>query len=67
MRGTARGLSALMKVREAFEGRIPIESSPIEGAPTDAELQSMVGDPKYQTDPAYRQKVERLFNARYGQ
>lgn len=67
MGGTARGLSALMKVREAFEGRIPIESSPIEGAPTDAELQSMVGDPKYQTDPAYRQKVERLFNARYGQ
>lgn len=67
MGGTARGLTALMKVREAFEGRIPVESSPIEGMPTDAELQSMVGDPKYQTDPAYRQKVERLFNQRYGQ
>lgn len=67
MGGTARGLSALMKVREAFEGRIPIESAPIEGAPTDAELQAMVGDPKYESDPAYRQKVERLFNQRYGQ
>jgi len=67
MGGTARGLSALVKIREAYEGRIPVESSPMEGMPTDAELQSMVGDPKYQSDPAYRQKVERLFNARYNQ
>lgn len=67
MGGTARGLSALVKIREAYEGRIPTESAPMEGMPTDAELQSMVGDPKYQSDPAYRQKVERLFNARYNQ
>lgn len=65
MGGTARGLNALMKIRESYEGRIPVESAPIDGMPTDQELQSMVGDPKYQTDPAYRQKVERLFNARY--
>ena len=65
MGGTARGLTALMKVREAFEGRIPVESAPIDGMPTDAELQAMVGDPKYQSDAGYRQKVERLFAARY--
>lgn len=67
MGGTARGLNALMKIREAYEGRIPVESQPLDGMPTDQELQQMVGDPKYQTDPAYRQKVERLFNQRYGQ
>lgn len=66
MGGTARGLNALMKIREAYEGRIPVESQPIDGMPSDAELQAMVGDPKYASDPAYRQKVERLFNQRYG-
>lgn len=65
MGGTAKGLKALMKVREAYEGRIPVESVPIEGAMSDEELQSMVGDPKYLTDKAYRQKVERLFAQRY--
>ena len=66
MGGTAKGLKALMKLRETYEGsKIPTESMPIEGMPTDQELQQMVGDPKYQSDPAYRQKVERLFQARY--
>ncbi len=65
MGGTARGLKALQKIRSAYEGNIPIESTPIDGMPTDLELQQMVGDPKYKTDPAYRQKVERLFNQRY--
>jgi hypothetical protein len=65
MGGTAKGLKALMKVREAYEGRIPVESAPIEGAASDEELQQMVGDPKYLTDPAYRKKVERLFAQRY--
>jgi hypothetical protein len=61
MGGTARGLTALMKIREAYEGRVPIESAPVEGAPSKDELYAMVGDPKYHTDPAYRQKVERMF------
>lgn len=61
MGGTARGLTALMKIREAYEGRVPIESAPVDGAPSKEELYQMVGDPKYQTDAAYRQKVERLF------
>lgn len=65
MGGTAKGLKALVKVREAYEGRIPIESAPMEGALSDDELQSMVGDPKYLTDIAYRKKVERLFAQRY--
>ena len=61
MGGTARGITALMKVREAYEGRVPIESAQLEGAPSQEELYSMVGDPRYKTDAAYRQKVERLF------
>ncbi len=59
--GTARGLNALMKIREAYEGRIPIESAPLEGTPSKDELYAMVADPKYNSDPAYRQKVERMF------
>jgi len=66
MGGTAKGIKALMKLRETYEGNsIPTESMPIEGMPTDQELQQMVGDPKYKSDAAYRQKVEKLFNARY--
>lgn len=65
MGGTARGLKALMKIREAYEGRIPVESQPMEGMPTDQELQQMVGSPEYLSNPAYRQKVERLFQQRY--
>jgi len=72
MGGTARGLRALMKIREGYEGRIPIETQPVDGAPTDEELRSMVGninDPNnpYVKDAAYRQKVERMFQARYAQ
>lgn len=62
MGGTARGISALMKIREAYEGRVPVESMPLDGAPSREELMQMVGDPKYKTDAAYRQKVEKLFN-----
>jgi hypothetical protein len=61
MGGTANGMRALMKIREAYEGRIPLQSAPTEGAPSKEELYQMVGDPKYKTDAAYRQKVERMF------
>ena len=61
MGGTARGINALLKVREAYEGRVPIESQQLDGAPSKEELYAMVGDPKYHSDPAYRQKVARLF------
>lgn len=62
MGGTANGLKALMKVREAYEGRIPIESAPNDSAPSKDDLYQMVADPRYQTDAAYRAKVERLFS-----
>jgi hypothetical protein len=63
MGGTAGGIRALMKLRESYEGRIPIETAPMEGAPSLDELRQMVGDPRYKSDPVYRQKVERLFQA----
>ncbi len=67
MGGTAKGILALSKLRETYEGtRIPKESVPIEGAPSKDELYAMVGDPKYQTDPAYRAKVEKLFLQNFG-
>lgn len=66
MGGTANGIKALMKLREAYEGRIPTQSAPIDGAPSKDELMAMVGDPKYQSDPAYRTKVERLFQQAFG-
>ncbi|NBT75685.1 MAG: hypothetical protein EBT15_06915 [Betaproteobacteria bacterium] len=65
MGGTARGLTALMKVREAYEGRIPLQSTPLEGMPSREELDQMVADPRYKTDAAYRKKVERLFEQAY--
>ena len=66
MGGTAKGIAALEKLRGAYEGRIPTESAPIDGAPSKDELYQMVGDPKYKTDPAYRAKVERMFQAVFG-
>jgi hypothetical protein len=65
MGGTARGIKALMKVRESYEGRIPIESAPLPGSSSKDELYQMVQDPKYKTDPAYRQKVEKMFQATF--
>ena len=65
MGGTARGLQVMMKIRESYEGRVPTESIPQQGMPSDEELQQMVGDPKWETDPAYRSKVEKMFNQRY--
>ena len=62
MGGTARGITALMKVREAYEGRVPTQSAQLEGAPSKDELYQMVNDPKYKTDTGYRQRVEKLFD-----
>jgi hypothetical protein len=62
MGGTARGITLLMKIRDQNEHRVPIQSVQLEGAPSKEELYAMVGDPKYKSDVAYRQKVERMFN-----
>ena len=66
MGGTAKGLAALEKVRSSYEGRIPIETAPVDGAPSKDELYAMVGDEKYQTDPVYRAKVEKAFSQNFG-
>lgn len=67
MGGTAKGILALSKLRETYEGtRIPRDSVPVDGAPSKDDLYAMVGDPKYKTDPSYRAKVERLFNQNFG-
>ena len=55
-------IKGLTKLREAYEGRIPTQSAPIDGAPSKDELMGMVADPRYKTDAAYRTKVERMFN-----
>jgi len=39
---------------------------PIDGAPSKDELYQMVNDPKYKTDVAYRQKVEKMFAQTFG-
>lgn len=65
--GTAAGLRAAMKLREAYEGRIPdMRATPPDSQMSEEELRSMVGDPRYNKDPAYRAKVERAFEQFYG-
>lgn len=63
MGGTARGIRALMKVRESYEGRVPVDSAPLEGSLSKDDLYQMVADPRYKTDAAYRQKVEKMFQS----
>jgi len=67
MGGTAQGLKALQKVRSYYGDRpIPVDMTPVDGAPSKEELNAMVGKPEYLTDPAYRAKVERMFEQVYG-
>ena len=61
MGGTAKGIAALEKLRSAYEGKLPVETTPVEGAPSKEELYAMVADPRYKDDPSFRQKVERAF------
>jgi len=67
MGGTAQGIKALQKIRSYYGDRpIPIDVGPVDGAPSKDELQSMISKPEYQTDPAFRAKVERMFEQVYG-
>lgn len=66
MGGTAKGISALEKLRGAYEGRVPTDSSPEGNAPTKTELYQLVADPRYHTDKAYREKVEKQFQEAFG-
>lgn len=67
MGGTARGMNALMKVREYYGDmqRIPVEVASDSGRPSRDELNQMIADPRYQKDPAFRAKVEKAFNDMY--
>jgi hypothetical protein len=65
MGGTAKGIAALEKLRSSYEGRLPVETTSVEGAPSKEELYAMVADERYQTDPSFRQKVERAFSQNF--
>ncbi len=67
MGGTAQGIKALQKVRNYYgDQTVPTSVGEPEGAPSKEELGAMVADPRYTTDPAYRGKVEKLFEQIYG-
>jgi hypothetical protein len=59
---TARGIKALMKLRETYEGRVPVETikTVTEDSFTADDLAAAVANPEYKTNPAYRAKIERL-------
>lgn len=67
MAGTADGIKVLNKIRRYYgEQTIPTQSVDIEGQPSGDELNSMIADPRYLTDPAYRGRVEKAFEKAYG-
>jgi hypothetical protein len=67
MGGTAQGLRALQKIRSYYGDKpVPIDVSPTSDAPSKDELMAMVGNPEYQTNPAYRAKVEKMFENVFG-
>lgn len=67
--GTANGIRALQKLRR-FMGdtsKIPVNINPSADAlPSEAECYQMVKDPRYQSDPTYRAKVEKTFSQVFG-
>ena len=64
--GTANGQRLIQKLRQMQgEKEIPVVSIP-GNKPDKTELQAMVADPKYQTDPVYRRQVEKKFEEAYG-
>ena len=67
MGGTAAGIRVFQKIRAAYEGRVPTETVKPEGIPSKDELYDMVAKPEYKTDPAYRKKVEKLFEQAFGE
>jgi hypothetical protein len=56
-----------MKVREFYGDmrRIPTDIATTADRPSRDELQSMISDPRYKTDPAFRRKVEKGFEEMY--
>ena len=57
----------MQKIRGLINGKQEIPTVSIEGdMPDKTELQAMVADPRYQTDPAYRKTVEKEYQRVYG-
>lgn len=69
MGGTAKGLNALMKVREYYGDmqRIPVDVAAVSDRPSREDLNAMIADPRYASDPSYRRKVEQAFEDAYGE
>ena len=64
---TAAGIQLLQKIREYYgEQPIPTNSTPDAGMPSKEELSAMLNDPKYDTDPDHKAKVDGLYAKRYG-
>lgn len=67
MGSTAVGIRALNKLREQTgEKPIPLDAVVSDSLPSKEELYSMVNDPKYQNDPAFRAKVDEDFRKVFG-
>ena len=65
--GTAEGQRVMQKIRGLINGKQDMPTVAIEGnLPDKTELQAMVADPRYQTDPAYRKTVEKEYQRVYG-
>lgn len=63
MGGTARGLNVLMKIRSAYEGRVPIDPAPLDEGMNRTKLEEYIKDPRWNSDPAWRQAREREWYA----
>lgn len=59
MGGTARGLNVLMKIRSAYEGRVPIDPAPLDDGINRGKLDEWVKDPRWSNDAAWRQAREK--------
>ena len=68
MAHSAAEVRVLDKLRSLITGEpnIPTMSVESTGMPSREELETMVADPRYTTDPAYRNEVTKKFNMVYG-
>lgn len=65
MVGTAAGVKVMQKIRSSYEGKIPLVNNATAGQKSKAELEQMVSDPRYNTDPAYREQVWNEYQNHY--
>ena len=66
MGNTALGVRVFNKIFNAYgEKNIPVVEASADIGVSDEELRAMVGDPRYKSEPAFRAKVEKMFEKRY--